>query len=286
MISIKSLSGVSVERIYDAFVNAFSDYVEPFNLSFEQLKYMIERRGFNLDLSFGAFNKNELVGFTLNGIGDWNGILTAYDTGTGIIKEFRKKGIATKLFNESLPVLRENNIAQYLLEVIRTNTSAYELYRKAGFEVTREFDYFVSTKDKIVINKNMLNEEFKIKEIKYPDWELFKTFWDYIPSWQNSIDSINRKLEYFIILGIFEKDNVAGYGIVEKETGDIPQLCIAKKFRRKGLATTLFYHLLQYSEKDEIKIINTPKTFYPFKKFATSINLKAGLGQYEMLLKL
>ena len=84
---------------------------------------MIERRGFNLDLSFGAFNKDQLVGFTLNGIGDWNGKLTAYDTGTGIIKEFRKKGVATKLFNESLPTLRENNISQYLLEVIRTNTS-------------------------------------------------------------------------------------------------------------------------------------------------------------------
>lgn len=286
MISIKSLSGVTIQRIYDAFVNAFSDYVEPFNLSYEQLKYMIERRGFDLHLSFGAFNKDELVGFTLNGIGDWNGILTAYDTGTGIIKEFRKKGIATKLFNESLPILRENNISQYLLEVIRTNKSAYELYRKAGFDVTREFDYYISTKDKISINKNKLNKDFPIKEIKTPNWELFKTFWDFIPSWQNSIDSINRKLEYFIILGLFEKDSVVGYGIIEKETGDIPQLSIDKKYRRNGLATTLFYRLLQYSENDEIKIINTPNTFYPFKNFAKSINLTTGFGQYEMLLKL
>lgn len=286
MISIKSLSGVTIQIIYDAFANAFSDYVEPFNLSYEQLKYMIERRGFNLDLSFGAFNKDQLVGFTLNGIGDWNGKLTAYDTGTGIIKEFRKKGVATKLFNESLPVLRENNISQYLLEVIRTNTSAYELYKKAGFDVTREFDYYISTKDKISINKNKLNKDFSIKEIKTPNWELFITFWDFIPSWQNSIDSINRKLEYFIILEIFDKDSVVGYGIIEKETGDIPQMSINKKYRRNGLATTLFYHLIQYSEKDEIKIINIPNTFYPFKKFATSINLTAGLGQYEMLLKL
>ena len=29
MISIKSLSGVTIQIIYDAFVNAFSDYVEP-----------------------------------------------------------------------------------------------------------------------------------------------------------------------------------------------------------------------------------------------------------------
>jgi len=286
MISIKSLSGVTLQDIHDAFVNAFSDYVEPFNLSYEQLKYMIERRGFDLELSFGAFNDDQLVGFTLNGIGSWNGELTAYDTGTGIIKEFRRKGIATNLFNESLPILRENNISQYLLEVIRTNKSAHELYRKAGFNVTREFDYFTSTKEKISIDKNKMNNNYPIKEIKKPNWELFKTFWDFIPSWQNSIDSINRKSEYFIILGLFDKDSVVGYGIIEKETGDIPQLSIDKRYRRNGLATTLFHNLLQYSETDKIKIINTPNTFFPFKNFAKSINLTAGFGQYEMLLKL
>ena len=97
MVSIKQLSDISIEVIYEAFVNAFADYVEPFNLTFQQLKYMIERRGCNLNLSFGAFDGDELVGFTLNGIGNWNGSLTAYDTGTGIIKEFREKGSATAL---------------------------------------------------------------------------------------------------------------------------------------------------------------------------------------------
>ena len=91
MIEIKQLTDVSIEEIYTAFSNAFSDYVEPFDLTINQLKHMIERRGYNFHLSFGAFNGNDLVGLTLNGIGDWNGRLTAYDTGTGVIKEFRKK---------------------------------------------------------------------------------------------------------------------------------------------------------------------------------------------------
>ena len=286
MILIKPLSGIRVETIYDAFVNAFSDYVEPINLSFQQFKSMIERRGCCLDLSFGAFYKDKLVGFTINGTGDWNGYMTAYDTGTGILRDFRKKGLATKLFNTTVPILRKNSISQYLLEVIRTNTSAYELYRKAGFEVTREFDYFQSPRDNIIIKKNRVNKNFSLKEIKLPDWALFKTFWDVMPSWQNSIDSINRKSENFKFLGVFDNERVAGYAVIETKTGDIPQLSIDKTYRRKGLATTLIYNLLPYSENNEIKVINTPKAFYPFKKFASSINLTAGFGQYEMRLQL
>jgi len=83
MITIKTLTGISIEQIHEAFTKAFADYVEPFDLTYEQLKYMIERRGYNPDISLGAFNENELVAFTLNGIGEWNGELTAYDTGTG-----------------------------------------------------------------------------------------------------------------------------------------------------------------------------------------------------------
>jgi hypothetical protein len=65
MISIKTLSGISIEQIHEAFSKAFADYVEPINLTCNELQYSIERRGYNPDLSFGAFNKNDLVGFTL-----------------------------------------------------------------------------------------------------------------------------------------------------------------------------------------------------------------------------
>ncbi|MCK5077062.1 MAG: GNAT family N-acetyltransferase [Calditrichia bacterium] len=286
MVTIKTLHNTSIEIIYEAFKKAFSDYVEPFDLSFSQLKYMVERRGYNPELSFGAFNGDELVGFTLNGTGIWNGKLTAYDTCTGMIKEYRKQGIATRMFNESLPVLRGNNITQYLLEVIKTNTGAYELYKKAGFMVTREFDYYVLPKNKIGIKSEKVNENFAIREIDNPDWDLFKTFWDFQPSWQNSIDSIQRKFEHFVILGIFIEDKPAGYGIIEKATGDIPQLAIDKKFRRKGMAITLLYYLLLHAEGNEIKIINTCTQNQPFIKLANSINLSPGHGQYEMLLKL
>jgi ribosomal protein S18 acetylase RimI-like enzyme len=286
MVSIRLLSDISIEVIHETFAKAFSDYVEPFKLTFQQLKHMIERRGCDLNLSFGAFSDDELVGFILNGIGEWNGKLTAYDTGTGTIKEFRKQGIASKMFNESLPVLKKHKVSRYLLEVIQSNTAAFDLYKKAGFHVSREFDYYVSTKEKLQIKKTVLGKKYSIKEIHDPNWDVLKTFWDFEPSWQNSIDSINRKIYYFKVLGIFENDTIAGYGIIEKTTGDIPQLAISPEFRKKGLATALIGYLIELSEGNEIKIINTDASYKAFKKFTESINLEPGFGQYEMIKEL
>lgn len=88
MIEIKSLEGISFERIYKAFSLAFSDY----EVSVDEIEFksMLKRRGFNPALSFGAFFDGNLVAFTFNGIGkNYNGRFTAYDTGTGTRKEFR-----------------------------------------------------------------------------------------------------------------------------------------------------------------------------------------------------
>lgn len=57
---------------------------------------MLKRRGFNPDLSFAAFDGSEIDAFILNGIGDFNGLPTAYDIGTGTRKEYRGKGWATE----------------------------------------------------------------------------------------------------------------------------------------------------------------------------------------------
>ena len=286
MIEIKLLTGVSIEIIHNSFKRAFADYVEPFELSVSQLKYMIERRGYNEDISFGAFDDGELIGFTLNGKGIWDSLPTAYDTGTGIIKEYRKQGLATKIFNESLPVLRDNGVKQYLLEVIKSNTKAYNLYKKAGFSVVREFDYFVSKISDIKLTKNVLPNSYSFQNDIKPDWDLLRSFWDFAPSWQNSIESIQKKESNFKIIGISFEKNIIGYGIIEPETGDIPQFCIEKSHRNRKLATLLFSELLKYSKNKEIKVLNTIVEYKPIKEFMKSLNISPGLGQYEMILSL
>lgn len=55
----------------------------------EEVRSMLKRRGYNPQLSFAAFDKGKFVAFTLNGTGTFKGVPTAYDTGTGNVKEYR-----------------------------------------------------------------------------------------------------------------------------------------------------------------------------------------------------
>ncbi len=281
---IKPLTDTTIEQIHEAFLEAFSDYAEPVTFSVEQLKHMIERRGYQADISFGAFEKGTLVGFTLNGLGEWNSVLTAYDTGTGVHKKYRSKGIATQIFEASLPALKEKHIKQYLLEVIQVNASAIDLYKKLGFNISRTFDYYVANKSDLVVPKSEFVSTISINKIQKPDWDFLKTFWDMAPSWQNSIDAIERKRDCFKIYTICKGNTIIGYGIIEPTTGDIPHLAICKAHRQNGYGTALFFHILNQIDQDQFKLININSTLKNFKAFTRHLNLTPGHGQFEMIL--
>jgi ribosomal protein S18 acetylase RimI-like enzyme len=252
-------------------------------MPFNEVIQMITRRGFNPDVSFGAFEDEELVSFTLNGLGNWNGNKTAYDTGTGTIKEYRGQGLAKRIFKESVPVLKENGISQYLLEVLQHNDKAVNLYKNQGFKISREFDYFTADKSDLKFSNEKLKNNFEIREINISDYNLPSLFWDFEPSWQNTFDSINRTPQHFKAIGTFTENELIGYAISEINTGDITQLAVNKNYRRKGVGTVLFHALINIIPGDLIKIINIEKEKPSIKSFLKSINIDLTGSQYEMI---
>lgn len=114
---IKSLENTCFGTLFEAFGQAFADY--EVQLDETQLRRMLRRRGFDPRLSFAAFDGERIAAFTLNGTGNFNGLPTAYDTGTGTLEAYRGQGLAAKVFEHSIPYLREAGIRQYLLEVLQ-----------------------------------------------------------------------------------------------------------------------------------------------------------------------
>lgn len=131
---IRSLADTDFDTLYEAFSQAFADYEVQINGA--QLRRMLKRRGFDARLSFAAFDGDRIAAFTLNGIGNYDGLPTAYDTGTGTLEAYRGQGLATRIFEHSIPYLKEAGIGRYLLEVLQHNTKAVSVYRKLGFDVT------------------------------------------------------------------------------------------------------------------------------------------------------
>ncbi|SHF01097.1 Ribosomal protein S18 acetylase RimI [Mariniphaga anaerophila] len=282
---IKSLANIEFDTFFEAFSRAFADYEVQLNK--QQLQAMLKRRGFDPGLSFAAFNtNNRIVAFTFNGIGTFNGVPTAYDTGTGTLKEHRGKGLATKIFEYSIPFLKEKEIKQYLLEVLQHNTKAVSVYKNLGFEITREFNFFIQSNTEI--RTDLKSEAFpcSIAEISVEKLASIPDFGDFYPSWQNSREAITRVPGEFLILGAFAENRILGYCVFEPVSGDVTQLAVDPKYRRKGVAGLLLREVVKLNKCNKIKVLNTNVSCNSITSFLAEKNINIQGKQFEMIKKI
>ncbi len=285
MYTYETLVNTDLQTLYQVFTKAFSDYQADLGLSMESFHSMMIRRGFDPELSVGAFKEpgHELVGFVLNGVRDWNGKLTAYDLGTGVIPTERRRGITREILGYVMDRFRQNNIEQYLLEVLQENKGAFELYKQQGFQITRSFSVF--NLDKIAFSLNCPSGEIEyITDIKPEQWQLYKAFWDFNPSWQNSIDSVRSVKDEFIFAQIWADNMIAGYGIVNRTTGDIPQIAVHKQHRRKGIGINIIAGLMERTMAGRLRIINVDDDCTEMVSFLKRTGFELTVRQYEMIL--
>jgi len=278
---IRSLGDTGFETLFNAFNDAFCDYEIQVNR--KELSIMLERRGFSPGLSFGAFDDEKLVAFTCNGTGMFKGVNTAYDTGTGTIGKYRGKGLATKIFEYSLPFMKQNGIRQYLLEVLQHNPNAIKVYTNLGFNVSREFNYFKQNVDEVKLNAHVLPAKFHIQETGLNHKDEMALFWDFIPSWQNSFEAISRRPDDFKMVAAFEGRQLIGYGIVEPESGDITQLAVSKTQRRQGIGSGILKEMIRLNKFGTVKAINTEITCTAITHFFESNNIPLKGKQFEMV---
>ena len=252
-------------------------------LNKRELESMLQRRGFVPELSFAAFNKHKIVSFTFNGIDHYNGIKTAYDTGTGTLNEFRGQGLASRVFLHSIPILKNAGVQQYLLEVLQHNTTAVDLYKKMGFEITREFNYFIQQENQIQLHTVELPPEFSITKTTFETIENSRSFYDFEPSWQNNLKSVKRKKNDFIFHGAFLKNQLLGFCIFEPKSGDVTQLAVHKKYRQLGIATNLLAKSIAFNMHHSIKIINAETNCHSINAFLRAKNIELSGKQFEMI---
>ena len=284
MVNYDTLENVSIEKLHTTFTEAFSDYEVKIDIPILKLQQRLQRTGYLTEASIGASDNDVLVGFLLNSIREWDGKLTAYDTGTGVIKEYRNKGITSSMFLNVLKNLKEMEVKQYLLEVIQSNTSAVHLYKKQGFEVSREFECF--NLDKKLFTCAPTHQVQHINEITEIDWIKLMSFWDFKPSWQNSIDSINAVSDEFICSIVSINDEIVGYGMIDKNTGDIPQIAVDKNYRGKGIGSSILADLLKNTESCSLNVVNVDSQCDSMKDFLLNLGFKLMIKQYEMILAL
>lgn len=139
---IKNLSATPVETIIECFLKSFQNYFVTLPTDHQYWKDRFHNVKVDWSLSFGAFKSEKLVGFIINGIDVHNGKLTAYNTGTGVLAEFRGRRLVDKMYEQAFPEFKKYGIEKCLLEVIVENIPAKKVYQRIGFSIIRDLRSF------------------------------------------------------------------------------------------------------------------------------------------------
>jgi ribosomal protein S18 acetylase RimI-like enzyme len=270
------------DQLYAAFTEAFSDYVVPFALTEQQFRNHMTLNAVDIGRTVGCFDADgRMVGFSLNGFGEWLGLSTVYDAGTGVVPSHRRRGISAAMFALMLPVFERDGIRQFVLEVVSTNTGAIALYEKLNFRKFRELALLQCDK-KLCAQGD--GPEYEIKSLEKPDWEFLRTFWDGRPSWQNSCEAVVRSVAVRRVLAAFSDGECIGYIVFSPTFGRIAQLAVKAERRRQGVASALL-RAVQGETADgfSMQVINIDTNIEPAMKFFQSHGFYNRLYQYEMV---
>ena len=282
------LNSDAIPGVYRTFVEAFADYA--IDMSYMSESSFLNRaikNGLDLGSSVGAFDGERMVGFTLVGIDDWKGARAAFDIATGIVPAYRGRAIARTMFEFSLSGLREKGVERFVLEVLQQNEPAIRSYRKAGFDVGREFDcYQLDLRSALFAKELALRIELQALDRGRLD-EL-ATCLDWQPSWENSFASLKRIPDQLLLFGACHDGELIGALGYYPALGWVTTIVVDGRFRRHGVATELVRHLVERSGMAAtlIKVVNVERDDSALGPFLKRIGFAVYARQYEMEMSL
>jgi ribosomal protein S18 acetylase RimI-like enzyme len=288
MMEIRNLSGISFATIYQTFLDAFKDYAVDVNyMDAVKLENRAIKNGYDPTFSAGAFLNDKLIGFTLVGIDREYIRPSAFDIMTGLIKEYRGKGLAGKMFEHIRNELIKSDFEQFYLEVLQENSAAVKAYQKEGFGIVRKFNcYELAVEDFEAVLK--LHIPLTFKEIDKDHISDFETFADWLPSWENSFGAVRRIPDEVIIISACYSIKKVGLIIYYPALKWIMNILVDPVYRNMGVGTALLEKLLAkvVDKQDKIRFLNIPDTDYALNEFLERSGFKLLTKQYEMVLEL
>jgi len=212
---IKPLNHVSFSKIMTCFLKAFENYYVPMPTTHAYYKKRWAAAKVDYELSFGAFDKKELVGFILHAVDEREGNKIAFNTGTGVIPAYRGKKLVKTIYEFALPILKANGINQSKLEVITANKAAIRAYERIGFQIDRTFNCYNGPFE-IPVKFNVKLNEKALKDIDLTSLVHSATY-----SWDNQNASLQMNAHcYFEVI---EDSKAIGYFIIDTSSNYIVQ---------------------------------------------------------------
>ena len=281
--AFRSLEREPFARLYATFREAFADYgLRPSASTEESLRNRMIKNGVDYGASFGAFDGSRMVGLMLVGRDRWRGRPAAFDALTGVVPDYRNRGIGGYLFERVVGRLQEHGVATLVLEVLQDNAPAVRMYRRAGFRTTREFDCF-----RLDPARHRLAgppAAVAVRRVGREVLDRFEPLLDWTPSWENSFASMRRIPDELVLLAAFDAGTPAGLLAYYPGLGWITCLLVHPACRRRGIASALLAHLLGTTPRrlPEVKLVNVEPGDQGMARFLGASGFERFARQYEM----
>lgn len=145
MITIKKLSECSLAEAVEAWNKGFEGYFIDATTTLERFLTRFVKEGLSAELSIIAFQDEQPVGIALSGLRTIDGKKVAWNGGTGVAVPLRGQGVGRKLMNALLELYRKAGVDIAILEVLRQNDKAIELYRQIGYQFVENLIFLQRT---------------------------------------------------------------------------------------------------------------------------------------------
>ncbi|MCK4571213.1 GNAT family N-acetyltransferase [Candidatus Bipolaricaulota bacterium] len=259
----------------------------------ESMLFRMSKNSVNFEASAGAYNGDHLVGFTLIGIDEMDGnltaygedtgsILTAYDAGTGIIPGFRGHGLAKRMFDHALPGLQERGVKRFLLEVLQKNEPAIKAYQKSEFEITREFRCFVAETKSL---RNLPSSAgIEVRPTNATTFERLIPEAEWIPSFENRFTAHSAIPDHVMFFGAYDGDECIGAIAYCQALNWLLSLLVKRSHRRRGVGKSLLQYLATTLPDTVSKLpaLNVDGEDRGMQAFFEAVGFSHLIDQYEM----
>lgn len=135
-VNIRRLDACSFREALRLWNEGFGGYSFDMTLSLDSYLARLQAGGLSPELSLSAFVGERPAGFVLNGVREAGGRRVAWNGGTGVAPEFRRRGLGKVLIGAALEVYREQGAEAATLEALVNNGAAVSLYESLGYETT------------------------------------------------------------------------------------------------------------------------------------------------------
>ncbi|MEQ8239065.1 MAG: GNAT family N-acetyltransferase [Cyclobacteriaceae bacterium] len=265
----------TVSQLYDAFVGVYADYPVKFRPTPEEFRIRLTKLNLDTARSIAYKNGDDIIGFILYTINNYQGKMTAYNGGTGVMPPYRGKGIIDFLFDQSMEELSMAGANRILLEVISTNQYAIKLYERLDFGYIRTLKSFKKKKTYTPPVPTVLLKKAKTLKAEY------KGFKDFETSFIDSDNQLPFNLSNELLFEAYIQHELAGYIIYQPHVGRISQIAVDNKHRGKKVARALLRHA-ELTSARPLTILNIPENEQETIAALEALGFENELDQYEM----